>query len=239
MSERLHKIIAASGLMSRRRAEEMIRLGRVTVDGRVARLGESAEAGRVEIRVDGQVLGAINSRVTVMLNKPVGYICTMKDPGGRQRVTDLLPPELGRLYPVGRLDFNTEGLLLLTNDGALAQHLMHPRHHVSKTYLVKVRGQLDERRRVALESGVVLDDGPTHPARVAALRASGQNCWFELTLREGRNRQVRRMCEAVGLTVVRLKRIAVGPLTLGELACGAWRRLTSGELKGLKQESGL
>lgn len=235
MSERLHKIIAATGLMSRRRAEEMIRLGRVSVDGRVARLGESAEAGRVEIRVDGRTLGSINSLVTVMLNKPVGYICTMNDPAGRPLVTALLPPELGRLYPVGRLDFNTEGLLLLTNDGALAQHLMHPRHHVSKTYLVKVRGQLDEHKRASLESGVVLDDGPTHQARVAALRTSGHNCWFELTLGEGRNRQVRRMCEAVGLTVVRLKRIAVGTLTLGELPRGAWRKLTATEVDRLKK----
>ncbi len=238
MSERLHKIIAASGLMSRRQAEEMIRQGRVSVDGRVARLGESAEAGKVEIRVNGRVLGTLNSLVTVMLNKPVGYICTMNDPAGRPLVTDLLPSELGRLYPVGRLDFNTEGLLLLTNDGALAQHLMHPRHHVSKTYLVKVRGRLDGHKRAALESGVVLDDGPTCPAQVTALRTSGHNCWFELTLHEGRNRQVRRMCEAVGLTVVRLKRIAVGKLTLGELPRGAWRKLTPGELHGLKQDAG-
>jgi len=235
MSERLHKIIAASGLMSRRQAEEMIRLGRVKVDGRVASLGESAEPGEVEIRVDNQVIGAITSGVTVMLNKPAGYICTMNDPSGRRLVSDLLPPELGRLYPVGRLDFNTEGLLLLTNDGALAQHLMHPRHHVSKTYLVKVRGQLDKHKREALETGVLLDDGPTHQARVAAVRSRGQNCWFELTLHEGRNRQVRRMCEALGLGVVRLKRIAVGDLSLGDLPPGAWRKLTPAELHGLKQ----
>ena len=234
MSERLHKIIAASGLMSRRQAEEMIRLGRVKVDGRVAGLGESAEPGEVEIRVDDQVIGAMASGVTVMLNKPVGYTCTMNDPSGRRLVSELLPPELGRLYPIGRLDFNTEGLLLLTNDGALAQHLMHPRHHVSKTYLVKVRGQLDGHKRQALETGVLLDDGPTHQARVAAVRAHGRNCWFELTLHEGRNRQVRRMCEALGLGVVRLKRIAVGDLTLGELPRGAWRKLTAAELNRLR-----
>lgn len=235
MSERLQKIIAASGLMSRRRAEEKIRLGRVTLDGRVAQLGESAEAGKAEIRVDGQLLAALTPSVTVMLNKPVGYICTMNDPTGRQLVTALLPAELGRLYPVGRLDFNTEGLLLLTNDGALAQHLTHPRHHVSKTYLVKVRGQLTAQKRLALETGILLDDGPTHKAEVAAVRTTQRNCWFELTLHEGRNRQVRRMCEALGLGVVRLKRIAVGDLILGDLPRAAWRKLTLAELSRLKQ----
>lgn len=239
MRERLQKLISRAGMMSRRQAEEQIRLGQVTVDGRVAQVGDSADPEEEEIRVAGVPLKLTAPRLTLMLNKPTGYICSMKDPQGRRLVGELLPAEFGRLYPVGRLDYNTEGLLLLTNDGALAQHLAHPRHHVPKTYLVKVRGWLDDARCKRLKNGVQLDDGMTAPARVAAVRRSGQNCWFELTLHEGRNRQVRRMCEALGLPVVRLKRIAVGELHLGDLKSGACRQLSSEELAGLKKSAGL
>ncbi len=239
MKERLQKLISRSGLMSRRKAEEAIRQGQVTVDGRPAQLGESADPEREEIRVAGEPISFSSPVRTLMLNKPTGYICSMKDPQGRRVVSDLLPDEFGRLYPVGRLDYNTEGLLLLTNDGALAQHLTHPRHHVPKTYLVKVRGYLGLPGQKKLESGVRLDDGLTAPAKISNLRRSGRNCWFELTLREGRNRQVRRMCEAVGLPVVRLKRVALGGLSLGELESGTCRLLTEGELVDLKKISGL
>ncbi len=239
MKERLQKLISRSGLMSRRRAEEKIRQGLVRVDGRVAQLGESADPAQAEIRVDGDLLRFATATLTLMLNKPTGYICSMDDPNGRRLVIDLLPAELGRLYPVGRLDYNTEGLLLLTNDGALAQHLTHPSHHVSKTYLVKVRGLLNDQGRKKMESGIKLEDGVTAPARVSAVRRSGQNCWFELTLREGRNRQVRRMCEAVGLPVVRLKRIALGGLRLEDLKSGTYRALDDDELADLKKKAGL
>ncbi|MCF6179652.1 MAG: rRNA pseudouridine synthase [Geopsychrobacter sp.] len=239
MKERLQKLISRSGLMSRRKAEEKIRLGLVTVDGRVATLGESADPAQNEIRVAGQLLSFTSNSLTLMLNKPTGYICSMHDPEGRRLAIDLLPTDLGRLYPVGRLDYNTEGLLLLTNDGALAQHLTHPSHHVAKTYLVKVRGWLDESGRKKLQEGVLLDDGRTAPAGVNAIRRSGKNCWFELTLREGRNRQVRRMCDAVGLSVVRLKRISLGNLNLGELKSGLFRILNESELSNLKKHAGL
>jgi len=239
MKERLQKLISRSGLMSRRQAEEKIRQGLVRIDDRVAQLGESADPEREKIMVDGELLRFAAKTLTLMLNKPAGYICSMNDPGGRRLVIELLPAEFGRLYSVGRLDYNTEGLLLLTNDGALAQHLTHPSHHVSKTYLVKVRGCLDDAGRRKMESGIKLEDGLTAPARVSAVRRSGQNCWFELTLREGRNRQVRRMCEAVGLPVVRLKRIALGGLRLDDLKSGMHRVLTDGELADLKKKAGL
>ncbi len=239
MKERLQKLISRSGLMSRRKAEEFIRQGKVTVDGRLALLGESADPELAEIRVAGELLRFDSPVRTLMLNKPTGYICSMSDPRNRRLVTDLLPADLGRLYPVGRLDYNTEGLLILTNDGALAQQLAHPRHHVSKTYLVKVRGSLDRSKRQQLESGVLLEDGLTAPAKVSRVRSSGQNSWFELTLGEGRNRQVRRMCEAVGLPVARLKRIAIGSLTLGDLKSGAFRLLTGTDLVHLKKSAGL
>ncbi len=239
MKERLQKLISRSGLMSRRRAEEKIRQGLVIVDGRVAQLGESADPAQEQIRVDGELLSFATKTLTLMLNKPTGYICSMNDPRGRRLAIELLPPDFGRLYTVGRLDYNTEGLLLLTNDGALAQHLTHPSHHVSKTYLVKVRGVLSEASRKKMESGVKLDDGMTAPARISALRRSGQNCWFELALHEGRNRQVRRMCEAVGLPVVRLKRIALGGLYLADLKSGIYRVLNDDELTDLQKMTGL
>ena len=239
MKERLQKLISRAGLMSRRQAEEKIRQGTVTVNGQVAEIGESADPERDEICVDGTQLRFDTKVLTLMLNKPTGFICSMDDPQQRRLVGELLPAELGRLYPVGRLDYNTEGLLLLTNDGALAQHLTHPRHHVPKTYLVKVRGCLSDASRKKMESGIKLDDGLTAPARIEAVRRSGHNCWFELTLREGRNRQVRRMCEAVNLPVVRLKRIALGELRLDNLKTGMYRALHESELAGLKKMAGL
>lgn len=239
MKERLQKIIAGVGLMSRRQAEEALRAGRVTVDGEPAHLGQSADSSRAQIRVDGALLVTRPASHTLMLNKPSGYICTMKDPQGRRLAIDLIPRSYGRLFPVGRLDYNTEGLLLLTNDGALAQRLMHPKHHVSKTYLVKVRGELTSELRERLENGVLLEDGQTAPARVSAVRYSGSNSWFELTLFEGRNRQVRRMCDAIGLPVVRLKRIALGGLSLEKMRSGAFRELSENELRHLKKSAGL
>ncbi|WP_020675740.1 pseudouridine synthase [Geopsychrobacter electrodiphilus] len=239
MKERLQKLISRSGLMSRRQAEVKIRQGLVSIDGRIAQLGESADPALEEVRVEGAQLQFDSHTLTLILNKPTGYICTMNDPQNRRLASDLLPKELGRLYPVGRLDYNTEGLLLLTNDGELAQHLTHPSHQVTKTYLVKVRGWLDDAGRNKLETGVPLDDGLTAPATVSAVRRSGKNCWFELTLGEGRNRQVRRMCDAIGLSVIRLKRIALGDLHLGELETGKFRVLQATELLRLKKNAGL
>lgn len=239
MKERLQKLISRSGLMSRRQAEEKIRQGLVRIDERVAELGESADPQKEKIWVDGELLRFSAKTMTLMLNKPTGYICSMNDPQGRRLAIELLPASFGRLYSVGRLDYNTEGLLLLTNDGSLAQHLTHPRHHVPKTYLVKVRGSFNDQIRKKIESGVKLEDGVTAPAIVSNVRISGKNCWFELTLREGKNRQVRRMCEAIGLPVVRLKRIALGGLCLEDLKTGMYRVLSDDELSALKKVAGL
>ncbi len=234
MAERVQKIIAAAGLMSRRQAEALIAAGRVTVNDQMITLGARADAERDRITVDGRQLPSVESKTYLLLNKPAGYVTTLRDPQGRRVVTDLIRDLPVRVFPVGRLDANTEGLLLLTNDGELAQRLAHPRHKVEKTYLVKVRGLLDENARRRLEDGVLLDDGPTQPCTVERIRKTGSNTWFELTLREGRNRQVRRMCAAVGFPVVRLKRIRLGFLELGNLAPGAYRRLGSAELARLK-----
>ncbi len=235
MKERLQKLIAAAGLASRRQAEEWIEAGRVVVNGQVACLGDKADPERDRVEIDGKPLPREERKVYLLLNKPVGYVTTLKDPQGRPIVTDLVKDLGVRLFPVGRLDANTEGLLLLTNDGDLAQRLAHPRHKIAKTYLVKARGHLSEQARQQLEQGVVLDDGRTLPAEVSRLRTSGNNSWFELTLREGRNRQVRRMCERVGHPVVRLKRIRLGFLTLEGTATGRYRVLTATEISRLSE----
>lgn len=235
MAERLQKLIAQAGLASRRQAEAWIADGRVLLNGAIAQLGDRAELGRDEIVVNGRKLGSAEQKVTVLLNKPRGYISTLSDPQGRKLVTELVAELPQRLFPVGRLDYNTEGLLLLTNDGELSQRLSHPRHHVEKTYLVKVRGSLSEQKLRLLRDGIVLTDGKTQPAKVENVRAGSASGWFELTIREGRNRQVRRMCEAVDLQVVRLKRIRIGFLGLGNVAVGRYRLLTPQEVSSLKK----
>jgi len=236
MQERLQKLIARAGLASRRQAEEWIREGRVTVNNRVARIGESADARNDQIRLDGVPLKRQEQKVTVLLNKPRGYVCSLNDPQGRMLVTELVKDVPERLFPVGRLDYNSEGLLLLTNDGDLSHALSHPGKEIEKTYLVKVRGQLRPRMAEQMRSGITLDDGLTLPAKVSHIRSSGSNCWFEVTLKEGRNRQVRRMCEFFGLVVVRLKRIKVGFLTLEGVRSGTWRPLQSAEIARLKRQ---
>jgi 23S rRNA pseudouridine2605 synthase len=237
MAERLQKLIARAGLGSRRQAEAWILEGRVLVNGQPAQLGDRADPARDRVEVDGRLLTAAENKVVILLNKPRGYVSSLKDPAGRRLVTDLVADLPQRLYPVGRLDYNTEGLLLLTNDGDLALQLSHPRHHVEKTYLVKVRGMLTAAGKSRLENGLSLDDGPTLPAKVANVRNSLNICWFELTIREGRNRQVRRMCEAIGLPVVRLKRLRVAFLELRDLPTGRYRLLTDAEVKRLKNDS--
>lgn len=235
MTERLQKLIARAGLASRRQAEAWIEEGRVLLNGTPARLGDQADPRVDEILVDGKKLCTAPEPVTVMLNKPRGYISTLKDPQGRRRVTDLVADLPQRLYPIGRLDYNTEGLLLMTNDGELAQRLSHPRHHVAKTYLVKVRGSLSAEKQQQLKTGIQLEDGMTLPAVLENVRGGRMTSWFELTIREGRNRQIRRMCEALGLQVVRLKRIRIGFLGLGSLKTGAYRPLSRKEILQLEQ----
>ncbi len=234
MKERIQKIIARSGLASRRQAEDWIRQGRVEVNGRPAELGQGADPLRDRIVVNGKPLKGPEKTVTLLLNKPRGYVCSLRDPQKRQRVTELVRDIPERVFPVGRLDYNSEGLLLMTNDGDLAHALTHPAHHVEKTYLVKVRGHLTPEMVAAMRRGMTLDDGPTAPAKVDKVRAAGNNYWFEITLHEGRNRQIRRMCEAFGLVVVRLKRIRLAFLTLDGVPTGAFRLLRDGELKKLR-----
>ncbi|MDK2846790.1 MAG: rRNA synthase [Desulfuromonadales bacterium] len=235
MKQRLQKLIAAAGLASRRKAEGWIADGRVTVNGQVAELGVQADPERDRILVDGRPLPPAEEPVCVLLYKPVGYVTSRRDPQGRPVVTELLGKVRERLFPIGRLDLNTEGLLLLTNDGDLAWHLSHPSHEVSKTYLVRLQGSLPPQARQQLENGVQLEDGLTAPAKVARVRQAGSHSWLELSIHEGRNRQVRRMCEAVGCPVSRLKRIRYAFLDLGGLRPGQHRRLSRDEVARLKE----
>lgn len=238
MKERLQKLIAASGLASRREAETWILAGRVTINGRLALLGESGDPQVDQILVDGHPLKRNTALVYVLLNKPSGYVTTSRDPQGRACVVDLVKDIPERLNPVGRLDLTTEGVLLLTNDGALAYGLTHPKHEISKTYLVRVRGVLDTQSKKQLEAGVMLDDGITAPAKVERIRASGSHTWFEITIHEGRNRQVRRMCDAIGRPVSRLMRIRFAFLEIGGLKPGEYRHLTTHEVAQLRDACG-
>jgi 23S rRNA pseudouridine2605 synthase len=235
MKIRLQKLIAQAGLASRRKAESWIEEGLVTVNGDKAQLGDRADLAVDQVMVNGQPLKHAEQKVTVMLNKPRGYVSTLNDPEGRKLVSDLIIGIPERLFPIGRLDYNTEGLLLLTNDGDLAQGLSHPRYHVDKTYLVKALGELTVTMTQKLENGIELDDGKTAPAKIENIRGRGAHSWFEITIHEGRNRQVRRMCDTIGLQVLRLKRIRQGFLTLGTLPTGQFRALDNSEIARLKE----
>jgi 23S rRNA pseudouridine2605 synthase len=234
--ERLQKFLSAAGVASRRHAEVMIRQGRVTVDGQPARLGMRVTDDQ-DVRVDGVRVGPQAPR-TVMLNKPVGTVTTAEDPQGRPTVVELVESDV-RLYPVGRLDLDTSGLLLLTNDGDLAHRLMHPSFGVDKSYRALVEGRIKQSRVSALEKGVELEDGMTSPAKARIVQALADRSIVELTIHEGRNRQVRRMLDAVGHPVIELVRIAYGPLQLGELRTGSSRDLTPAELRKLNKVAGL
>ncbi len=242
IAERLQKVMARAGVASRRHSEELIQAGRVTVNGRVVtELGTKVVAGSDVVEIDGRPLGKPESLVYLLLNKPKGYVTTLYDPQGRQKVTDLLGDEVAaRVYPVGRLDYDTEGLLLLTNDGELANALMHPAKQVKKTYIAKVRGVPGPAKLRALEEGVELDDGVTAPADVKMIEIKAPNAaTVSIRIHEGRNRQVRRMFEAIGHEVIHLKRTTLGPLHLKDLAAGEWRNLTSQEIRDLYLAAGL
>jgi 23S rRNA pseudouridine2605 synthase len=235
MQERLQKILSQAGIASRREAESMITDGRVAVNGAVVtELGTKADPAKDRITFDGKPVVLESAKAYILLYKPAGYMTTLKDPEGRPLVTDLLKGVKERVYPVGRLDYNTEGLLLLTNDGDLANRLMHPRHEVEKEYLVKVRGRVSPEQIRSLAAGVELEEGKTAPAKVIPMNESEKNSWLSITIHEGRYRQVRRMCEAVSLSVVRLKRARYGFLDLGELRPGEYRLLTAAEVKRLR-----
>ena len=235
MKERLQKILSSRGLASRRRAEEMIHGGLVTVNGAVAALGDSADPDVDEILVEGKALPGKTEYVYILLNKPRGYVTTLSDEKGRPNAAQLVADCGVRVYPVGRLDMDSEGLLLFTNDGDFANALMHPKHEVKKTYDVRVRGYVPG-AEVRLSRPITLDGYTIRKPLVKLLRAEGDKARFQVTIHEGRNRQVRRMCQAAGMTVVRLCRIQEGSLRLGELPQGKWRHLTAQEVQALKSE---
>ncbi len=228
--ERLQKVLAVRGWGSRRVCEQMIAAGRVTVNGEVAILGRRVDIDNDRVEIDGVPVGVRPGLVYLLLNKPAGVLCTAHDPQGRPTVVQLVPVE-PRVYPVGRLDAATEGLLLLTNDGDLANRLAHPSHGVEKEYLVDVDGNVGAGALRQLREGVALDDGPTAPAKVSQPTPGV----LRITIHEGRNRQVRRRCEAVGHVVNRLVRVRIGPLRDAQLAPGEWRTLTDGELRALAE----
>ena len=236
MEIRLQKLIAGSGLASRRKAEMLIAAGRVAVDGTVVtELGTKVDPGRDHVKVDGKHLRAAQPFVYLILNKPKHVMSTLDDPGGRTTVKQFLQGVSVRVFPVGRLDFDSEGLMLLTNNGELAQTLLHPRYHVPKTYLIKVKGILTDGEIGELQRGVKLQDGMTGPATVKKIRKAEQNSWLEITIREGRKHQVKRMLEAVGHPVIKLVRVRMGPLSLGALEPGEFRFLTDRETNALRE----
>src|SRR5919199_6070892 len=217
MQERLQKLIAAAGIASRRHAEELIEAGEVTVNGETVReLGTKADPGRDHIKVRGRLINPLleqREKTYVLLNKPRGYLTALSDTEGRPLVTELVPPSLGRLHPVGRLDFNTEGLLILTNDGELTNHVTSARNKVPKVYEVKVKGVPPEHAVERLRRGIRLDDGArTAPAQITKTGETDTNSWFEVVLQEGRNQQIRRMFDQIGHSVLKLRRIRIGAL---------------------------
>ncbi len=227
---RLQKYLADAGVASRRASEALIAEGRVTVNGKTALLGASVNE-RDLVLLDGKPVGGAETRVVLMLHKPRGVVSTANDPQGRRTVNDLVSEVPGRLYNVGRLDINSEGLLLMTNDGALAYRLTHPKFEVEKTYYAVCDGRLTAEEIARLKAGVMLEDGMSAPARIEHVRDTARgSSSFLITIHEGRNRQIRRMLEAVGHRTLRLKRERFGPLSLGELPSGAYRRLTKEEL---------
>ena len=232
---RLQKLIAESGYCSRRKAEELIEQGRVKVNGREVSLGDKALPTDL-ITVDGEQIRQVKKRrlCYIMLHKPRGYVTTMKDELDRRDVSQLLADFPERVYPVGRLDRNSEGLLLFTNDGQFANDIMHPSRHISKTYRVTVRPDITDEQLVKLSEGVEIDGKMTAPATVLVLDKEQGRVVLQMTIHEGRNRQIRKMCEAVGLEVARLKRTAIGPLKLGMLPPGEYRELKPDELRALR-----
>lgn len=236
---RIQKMIADSGVCSRRKAEELITKGRVKVNGRPVKLGDKCGFKDL-ITIDGERIDMPKKKAFryIMLNKPRGYVTTVSDEMDRRCVMDLLEDVEERVYPVGRLDRNSEGLLLFTNDGEFANSIMHPSRHISKTYRVTVRPDISDEQLVELSSGVVIDGRKTMPASVIVKEKEEGRVVLLITIKEGRNRQIRKMCEAVGLEVARLRRISVGPIKLGMLKPGTYRDLTAEELRAIRNAIG-
>lgn len=234
MQKRLQKIISEFGIVSRREAETLIAQGRVFVNGETAVLGQKADPDVDIIKIDGNPLAYRGKRVYIMLNKPRGYVTTMKDEKGRRTVRELVADCQSRVYPVGRLDMDSEGLLIMTNDGDLANRLMHPRYRVPKKYMVRVRGKNIETAAEILRGRMQLDGILLQPAKVQVIESAGDTGLLSMEISEGKNRQIRRMCAMAQLEVLRLKRISQGKLELGSLKPGNWRELEGHEVEYLK-----
>ncbi|NLZ93936.1 MAG: rRNA pseudouridine synthase [Firmicutes bacterium] len=240
MAERLQKYLSRAGISSRRAGEKLIREGRVKVNGKtVTQMGVTVDPAVDRVEVDNRPVKPAEQKEYIMLYKPVGFVTTLKDPYGRPTVRDLVQDVQRRIFPVGRLDLDTSGLLLMTNDGELANRLMHPSYGVEKEYLARVHDLPSAEVLRKLAKGVKLDDGLTMPAKVRLIKGGRPTSLLSLSITEGRNRQVRRMLEAVNHPVVSLKRVRLGPLTLKGLKIGQWRRLTVSEVKAMKREVGL
>lgn len=234
MAERIQKILAARGLASRRKAEQWITEGRVSCNGRICVLGDVADPEQDVLLLDGKPLPSYGKRVYIMLNKPRGYVTTLQDEKGRKNVSMLTADCPERVYPVGRLDMDSEGLLLLTNDGDFANRLMHPSHEIQKTYVVTVDGFRDGAEHL-LKRPITLDGYTIRPPKVELMHRNGASAQLRVTIHEGRNRQVRRMCAFAGLHVRKLQRVSEGELLLGDLPLGKWRYLTENEIRKLQE----
>jgi len=234
---RLQKFLAHSGVASRRASEELIREGRVSVNGEIV-TGMGVTVGEEDtVSLDGKIISGIedNEKLYIILHKPVGYVSTARDQFGRPAVTDLVQDVKSRIYPVGRLDYDTSGLLLLTNDGEFTYRLTHPKHEIDKVYRAEVSGIPSRSEIEKFEKGLAIEDYVTSPAKLQLLSAKGGNAAVLVTIHEGKNRQVRKMCEAIGHKVLSLKRISIGPIALGKLPEGKWRKLTPEEVESLYQ----
>ena len=229
MKMRIHKYLAHAGLASRRHSEAMVEKGEVMVDGVIAKVGQVIETDTAIVTLAGKLVQLDSVLVYYLLNKPRGVVSAVSDPDGRRTVISLVP-QSHRLYPVGRLDYDSEGLMLLTNDGDLAYRLTHPKFEIDKTYRVLVKGVMTEKSVGYLETGVTIEGKKTAPAAVKIVEAQPSNTWIEITIHEGRNRQIRKMCEAVGYPVMRLIRTHLGPWELGDLELGKYRTLSPSEL---------
>lgn len=236
---RLQKFLAESGVASRRKSEELIEQGKVKVNGGVAMIGDKIDPKKDSVTVSGKKIVKTKTFTYIVLHKPRGFITTMSDEMDRKCVAELIKDVPGRVYPVGRLDRDSEGMLLFTNDGAFANAMTHPTKHVPKTYRVTVRPSITEDQITALTQGVIIDDRKTAPAEVHVVTKEEGRVVLEIILYEGRNRQIRKMCEEVGLEVARLKRTAIGSIKLGMLKQGAWRELTDDEVRKLMIAAGL
>ena len=239
-AQRVNRILSLAGLTSRRNADDWIKSGRITVNGRlVTELGTRAVWGSDSIKADGKEIPKPSPRIFLMLNKPFGYVCTLKDPEGRHLVTELLKGITQRVYPVGRLDFDSLGLLLFTNDGECAYRLTHPKYQVPRTYKATVEGAITEEAMNILRNGIELEDGPSGPSKITLISRDGKRSIIRMTITQGRSRQVRRMLEAVGSSVTHLMRTGFGSLRLGDLKIGEYRFLEREEVETMKRMVGL